>query len=177
MKRLLRLLVASLVAALFICPGVVLAEEEKEKSVNEKMLDILIEKDIISKEQYEDLKKQAQKEEEAKKPKAVAGFDKGFYIETADKESRIKFDGRFHGDFKAYLGDHPDEDLLDQNYVDATPYTDEASGFTVGLNWYPNDMVRFMLNYNHIEFDDPISVDNETVDDEDVILTRFEVAL
>ncbi|MBW2181465.1 MAG: hypothetical protein JRG81_14030 [Deltaproteobacteria bacterium] len=50
----------------------------------------------------------AKEEENAKKPKVVAGFDKGFYIESADKQHKMKFDGRFHGDFKAYLGDHPD---------------------------------------------------------------------
>ena len=26
-------------------------------------------------------------------------------------------------------------------------------GFTAGLNWYPNDIVRFLLDYNHIDFD------------------------
>jgi hypothetical protein len=31
-----------------------------------------------------------------------------------------------------------------------------------------------MLNYNHIEFDDTITVGGERVNDEDVILTRFE---
>jgi phosphate-selective porin OprO/OprP len=26
-------------------------------------------------------------------------------------------------------------------------------GLTLGLNWYPNDLIRFMLDYNHISFD------------------------
>jgi phosphate-selective porin OprO/OprP len=26
-------------------------------------------------------------------------------------------------------------------------------GVTAGLNWYPNDLVRFMLDYNHIDYD------------------------
>ena len=26
-------------------------------------------------------------------------------------------------------------------------------GVTVGLNWYPNDIIRFMLDYNHIDYD------------------------
>ena len=29
-----------------------------------------------------------------------------------------------------------DEELLDLGYADASLYTDKASGFTVGLNWY-----------------------------------------
>jgi phosphate-selective porin OprO and OprP len=26
-------------------------------------------------------------------------------------------------------------------------------GVSVGLNWYPNDLIRFMLDYNHIDYD------------------------
>jgi phosphate-selective porin len=26
-------------------------------------------------------------------------------------------------------------------------------GITAGLNWYPNDLIRFMLDYNHINYD------------------------
>ena len=26
-------------------------------------------------------------------------------------------------------------------------------GLTVGLNWYPNDLIRFLLDYNHISYD------------------------
>lgn len=96
------------VTVILVFSGNILAEEKEKKSVNEKILEILIEKKIISKEQYEDLVRQVREEEEARKPKVVAGYNKGFYIETADKESKIKFDGRFHGDFKTYLGDHPD---------------------------------------------------------------------
>jgi len=89
----------------FTCSA--LAAEKAKKSVNERILEILIEKKMISNEQYEELRTLAQEEENAKKPKVVAGFNKGFYIESTDKQHKIKFDGRYHGDFKAYLGDHP----------------------------------------------------------------------
>jgi phosphate-selective porin OprO/OprP len=29
----------------------------------------------------------------------------------------------------------------------------KQTGYTLGLNWYPNDIVRFMLDYNHIDYD------------------------
>ena len=47
--------------------------------------------------------------------------------------------------------------FFDHGYVDKMAYTDRASGVTVGVNWYFNDMVRFMFNYNHVEFDDYVS--------------------
>ena len=87
--------------------GSTFAAEKETKSVSQKILEILIEKKIISQDQYQELKEQAEEEEAAKKPKVVAGFNKGFYLETADKQSKIKLTGRFHGDFKSYLGNHP----------------------------------------------------------------------
>lgn len=70
-----------------------------------------------------------------------------------------------------------DADLLDQGFVDSTRYTDKASSWTFGINWYFNPMVRFMLNYNHVDFQDLILVNGDELDDEDVILSRFEIAL
>jgi len=92
---------------LFFFSMSVFAQEQKQ-SVNERILEILIEKSIITKKQYEELRQLAQEEQIDKKPKVVTGFDKGFYIESADKQHKIRFDGRFQGDFKSYLGDHPD---------------------------------------------------------------------
>ncbi|MBW1868857.1 MAG: hypothetical protein JRI73_06065, partial [Deltaproteobacteria bacterium] len=105
-------------------PGNILARQKK--SVNERILEILIEKNIITKDQYEDLLQQAKEEESdksetqkttvSKKEKedepsrATAGFKRGFYIESADKRSRILLRGRLHADFKGYLGDNPQHD-------------------------------------------------------------------
>ena len=25
--------------------------------------------------------------------------------------------------------------------------------YTLGINWYPNDLVRFLLDYNHLDYD------------------------
>jgi phosphate-selective porin OprO/OprP len=108
MRILFKITVVFVVITFLIYPEVMAAEQKKKPSVNERILEILIEKSIITKEQYEKLRQLAQEEEIEKKPKAVAGFNKGFYLESTDKQHKIKFDGRFHGDFKSYLGNHPD---------------------------------------------------------------------
>ncbi len=82
-----------------------------EKSVTEKILNILIEKGIIDEAQYQDLMTQLKEEAKKKEKKKVrCGYKRGFYIESPDKGHKIKLTGRFHGDFKAYFGDHPDND-------------------------------------------------------------------
>lgn len=65
-----------------------------------------------------------------------------------------------------------DEDLLKEGYAKGT---DEAEGFTIGANWYLNDAVRLMLNYNRTEFDDKINVGGKEIDNEDVILGRLQL--
>jgi phosphate-selective porin OprO/OprP len=61
--------------------------------------------------------------------------------------------------------------FFNHGYANPTKYTDCAKGFTLGLNWYLNEMVRVMLNYNHIEFDDYVLEADD--DNEDVFLARF----
>ncbi|MBU0986071.1 MAG: putative porin, partial [Proteobacteria bacterium] len=67
--------IASLLIVVFIFFPVCSAfgEEKAQKTVNEKILEILIDKNVITKEQYEELKIQAQAEESAKTPKVAAG--------------------------------------------------------------------------------------------------------
>ncbi|MBW2369792.1 MAG: hypothetical protein JRH15_18120, partial [Deltaproteobacteria bacterium] len=108
MRILFKIPVVFVVIIFLIYSEVMAVEQKKTQSVNERILEILIEKNIITKEQYKELRQLAQEEEIDKKPKVVAGFNKGFYIESTDKQHKIKFDGRLQGDFKAYLGDHPD---------------------------------------------------------------------
>lgn len=68
-----------------------------------------------------------------------------------------------------------DSDLLNKGYVDEKRYTDNAKGFTIGINWYPNEMVRLMLNFSHINFDDPILVEDKRIHDENFIISRIEI--
>ena len=68
-----------------------------------------------------------------------------------------------------------DPDILKLGFADSKKYTDKASGYTLGLTWYPNDMLRFMVNYYYTKFDDPITVSGKRIDNEQAILTRFEV--
>jgi len=63
--------------------------------------------------------------------------------------------------------------FFDHGYVNEGKYTDRASGVTLGINWYFNDMVRFMLNYNHVDFND--YVQDADGDWEDAFLARFQL--
>jgi phosphate-selective porin OprO/OprP len=68
-----------------------------------------------------------------------------------------------------------DPDILKLGFADPKKYTNKASGYTLGLTWYPNDMLRFMVNYYYTKFDTPITVSSQKMDNEQAILTRFEV--
>jgi len=63
--------------------------------------------------------------------------------------------------------------FFDHGYANKTRYTDEVEGFTVGLNWYLNDMVRMMFNYNYIDFNDYVLDADD--DREDSFLARFQL--
>ena len=68
-----------------------------------------------------------------------------------------------------------DKGLLDKGFADPTKYTKWASGYTLGFNWYPNDMVRMMLNYYRTDFDNKIFNNGKYLDKEEAILSRFEI--
>jgi len=63
--------------------------------------------------------------------------------------------------------------FFDHGFADPSQYTDRASGFTAGINWYFNDMVRLMFNYNHVDFND--YVEDADGDWEDAFLARFQL--
>ena len=91
------------------------------KTVNEKILDILLESKIVTPEKFQELKKQVEAEEtEAAKLKAAAekkategakiDFKRGFSIESADGENKLRVSGRLHADYKLYLNNNPSND-------------------------------------------------------------------
>ena len=69
-----------------------------------------------------------------------------------------------------------DSDIFRKGFVDRRRYTDRAEVYTVGVNLYLNDMVRLMLNYVRTDFDKDILYRETYIDNEDVILGRFQLA-
>ncbi len=68
-----------------------------------------------------------------------------------------------------------DKGLLTNGFVDAKQFTNKATGYTFGLTWYPNEVVRFMLNYSRTNFDTTINVNGTKLDYEDAFLARFQI--
>jgi phosphate-selective porin OprO/OprP len=62
-----------------------------------------------------------------------------------------------------------DNDLLDKNIASGT---DGVDAFSLGLTWWPNVHLKFMLNYVYTEFDQTITVSGKQLDDENNILFR-----
>ena len=92
------------------------------KSVNEKILDILLESKIVSQEKYQELKTgrrtgrgrggqtkgQSRGEAELKGPRFH--FKRGFSIESLDGENKLRFSGRLQADYRQFLGNNPNTD-------------------------------------------------------------------
>jgi len=68
-----------------------------------------------------------------------------------------------------------DSDVFARGYADPNKYTDDADGFTLGLNWYLNDRIRAMINYNRTDFDGHILKDGKELNNEDVVLARIQL--
>ncbi|OGW18370.1 MAG: hypothetical protein A3G93_02495 [Nitrospinae bacterium RIFCSPLOWO2_12_FULL_45_22] len=64
-----------------------------------------------------------------------------------------------------------DDDIFDLGYATGT---DRINAFTVGLNWYPHNMVTVKFNYVHNSYDDNLK-ELEGDDSEDLFLTRLQV--
>ena len=106
-----------------ILPGGVQA-----KSVNEQILEILLNSKMVTPEKYQEMKKQAEAEEaeltrlralekKVKEEKAPAGnakvdFKKGFTMESEDGENKLQFSGRLHADYRHFLNDNPNNDTF-----------------------------------------------------------------
>ena len=103
-----------------------LPQGAQAKSVNEQILEILLNSKMVTPEKYQELKKQAEAEDaelqrlralekKVQEEKAPAGnakvdFNKGFTMESADGESKLKLSGRLHADYRWFLNDHPSND-------------------------------------------------------------------
>ena len=97
-------------------------------SVNEQILEILLNSKMITPEKYQELKKQAEAEDaelqrlralekKVKEEKAPAGnakvdFKKGFTMESEDGENKFHLSGRLHADYRWFLNDHPSNDTF-----------------------------------------------------------------
>lgn len=68
-----------------------------------------------------------------------------------------------------------DSELFKKGYADSTKYTDEAEGFTLGVNLYLNDIVRAMINYTSTDFDNNIVAGGKELDSEDLFLVRMQI--
>ncbi len=68
-----------------------------------------------------------------------------------------------------------DNALLLKGYANPDVYTSDADGFTLGVNWYLNEAIRAMLNYNRTEFDGHIIKDGEELKNEDLVLVRIQL--
>ena len=53
--------------------------------------------------------------------------------------------------------------------------TDRAEAFTIGLNWYLNDFLRVIFDFEHTDFDDDVIAGGKTLDDEDAFLVRCQL--
>ncbi|MGM0426126.1 MAG: OprO/OprP family phosphate-selective porin [Thermodesulfobacteriota bacterium] len=63
------------------------------------------------------------------------------------------------------------DDLLDNGIAFGS---DGTSAYSLGLNWWPNIHLKFMLNYVYTDFDQAITVSDKELNDENVILSRVQ---
>lgn len=96
--------------ALCLAAPVAAAARDDDKTVNEKILDILLEKGDISPQRYEELREEALAEKEAASLPQVASsplsgwkvyWNNGTRIEREDGKVKVKFGGRVHYDTAA----------------------------------------------------------------------------
>jgi phosphate-selective porin OprO/OprP len=121
-----RTIIAAVVAlmAFFLLDGNLLLAEEK--SVSEKILDILREKGDISDQQYEELKKQAEEEQE-KEGEWKAYYKSGLRVERKDGKFKSRWGGRImldwatisaNSDFEQQLEDAGEDPPLEGTGVE-----------------------------------------------------------
>jgi phosphate-selective porin OprO/OprP len=75
--------------------------------VEEEILDILKEKEAITTEKYEELKKRVEGEKAKEAKRTTVGFKKGFSLETPDANFKLQPYMKLQGQFKAFEANHP----------------------------------------------------------------------
>ncbi len=68
-----------------------------------------------------------------------------------------------------------DDDAFTNGFASSTAYVTEADAWGLGLNWYLSKNTKFMLNYEQTAFDGGAAGGRDR-EDEEVILTRFQIA-
>jgi len=124
------------------------AEEKnvKEKSVEEEILDILVEKEIITPEKYDELKNKVVKRREEKKNDLIAFYEKGFRLESRDEKFKMKIGGRVQFDFRTYGSNYPIDNEFDirraRIYLSGTLYRDFDYKLQVELEGSSSNRLR-----------------------------------
>jgi len=68
-----------------------------------------------------------------------------------------------------------DREILNLGFANDSLYTNGAEGYTLGINWYPSEMVRFMLNYYDVDYTDTLYSGGVPMEKEQAYLSRFEI--
>ena len=163
---------------IFLCMTAVKAEEKdvKEKSVEEEILDILVEKEIITREKYDELKNKVVKRREGKKNDLIAFYEKGFRLETRDKNFKMQIGGRVQFDFRTFGSNYPEDDEFDirraRIFLSGTVYRDFDYKVQVELEGSSSNRLRDgYLEYTYFkpnlkikmgQFKSPFSVETLT---------------
>ncbi|MGH8524607.1 MAG: porin [Gammaproteobacteria bacterium] len=82
----------------------------------------------------------------------------------------MKLRGLLHADGRYFLAD---------SFADPTTAAEQAAAWTVGLNWYLNQNVKFVVDYEHTVFDGGGGSTEDSPrdrEDENVVLSRVQLA-
>lgn len=174
-------LIVTMVLALFCVCGVNLAFAE-DKSVAEKILDILRKNNQITDEQYKELLKQAKAEKKSAGNLKV-NWKNGLRFQSADKKYQIKIGGRTQADFAYIAADDVLDDAfpslqghgtefrrarlymagtIDKNFAFKSQY--DFAGGTVGIRslWIELKHVPYMGNIRIGKTKEPFSLEELT---------------
>ncbi|MBI4546123.1 MAG: hypothetical protein HY703_13065 [Gemmatimonadetes bacterium] len=107
----------------------------------------------------------------------------GSYLLTGDEKRRnkpvvpkAKFDPA-KGTWGAWeVAARYEEFRADQDVISSgiATGTNKVTGWSVGINWYPNRHMKAVLGFQHLEFEDALTTNGTSQDNEDVLTFRFQ---